>query len=84
MRALIVSSLALVVAMSGAAHAQAPADAQVLKTYGDIALAGYEYSLTTAPRGRATSSGLLAHCVENALPHFLQSTRGNTRFFLVC
>src|SRR5262249_11869943 len=41
-------------------------------------------SLTTAPRGRAVSSGFSAHCVRNGFLHFVHSTRGSTRFFFVC
>ena len=41
-------------------------------------------SLTTAPRGNATSSGFSAHWVENSPPHCLHFTRGRIRFFLVC
>ena len=41
-------------------------------------------SLTTAPRGKALSSGFSAHCVLNGLPHFSHSMRGSMRFFFVC
>jgi putative iron-regulated protein len=48
MQALFFTTMALGALMAGAALAQAPADADVLKTYGDIALAGYEDALTAA------------------------------------
>ena len=40
-------------------------------------------SLTTAPRGRALSAPVLAHCVENSLPHLRAGDRGSSRFFFV-
>ncbi len=49
MRALAyASTLALGIAMAGSAPAQAPSTEDILKTYADVALAGYEDSLTTA------------------------------------
>src|SRR5687768_11191517 len=40
-------------------------------------------SLTTAARGKARSSGFLAHWVENSLPHLAHGTFGSSRFFFV-
>ncbi|WEK05110.1 MAG: imelysin family protein [Candidatus Devosia phytovorans] len=47
-----------------AVHAQAPADADVLANYADIALAGYEDSLTTAKALDAAVDALIANPSE--------------------
>ena len=50
-----------------AAFAQAPADADVLATYADIALAGYEDSLITAKALDAAIDALIANPSEETL-----------------
>jgi putative iron-regulated protein len=66
-----ISSLALsigLVAMgAGTAGAQEPAAADILKTYADIALAGYEDALTTAKALDAAADALIANPSEETL-----------------
>lgn len=50
-----------------AAHAQAPADADVLANYADIALAGYEDSLTAAKALEVAVDALIANPSEETL-----------------
>lgn len=62
--------LALTLALSvapAAVYAQAPADADVLANYADIALAGYEDSLTTAKALDAAVDALIANPSEETL-----------------
>jgi putative iron-regulated protein len=60
-------ALLVAASVAPAVLAQAPAEAEVLETYADIALAGYEDSLTTAQALDEAVDALIAEPSENTL-----------------
>ena len=67
MRQVLAIGALLATLSGGAVSAQVPSEADVLKTYADIAFAGYEDSLTTAKALDAAIDALVANPSEAAL-----------------